>query len=80
LPSEIDFNPIFHHLSRSSWLRSSTFETLLSGTGSMAAAGSPGKNQKSIPQHKQNKNHEHATIQFIYIWKNENLEIVMNIE
>jgi len=41
LPSEIAFNPIFHHLSLSSIVLSSTVDTVFSGTGSIAAAGSP---------------------------------------
>ena len=41
LPAEIAFKPIFHHLSLSSCVLSSNVDTLLSGTGSMAAAGSP---------------------------------------
>lgn len=40
-PSDMAFSPIFHHLSLSSIVRFSTVETLLSGTGSIAAAGSP---------------------------------------
>lgn len=40
-PSEMAFNPIFHHLSLSSIVRFSTVETLLSGIGSIAAAGNP---------------------------------------
>ena len=40
-PSEIAFKPIFHHRSLSSSVRSSTVDTLLSGTGSIAAAGKP---------------------------------------
>ncbi|PON93252.1 hypothetical protein TorRG33x02_108230 [Trema orientale] len=40
-PSEIAFNPIFHHLSLSSSRRSSTVDTLPSGTGSIAAVGRP---------------------------------------
>lgn len=40
-PSDMAFNPIFHHLSLSSIVRFSTVEMLLSGTGSIAAAGSP---------------------------------------
>nr|GMD10349.1 hypothetical protein Iba_chr06eCG5450 [Ipomoea batatas] len=35
------FIPIFHHLSLSSTVRSSTVDTQLSGTGSIAAAGRP---------------------------------------
>lgn len=41
LPSEMAFKPIFHHLSLSSMVLSSTVDTLLSGTGSIAATGSP---------------------------------------
>jgi len=52
LPSEMAFNPIFHHLSRSSWLLSSTVDTLLSGTGSMAAAGSPESNRNLVTRGK----------------------------
>jgi hypothetical protein len=40
-PSEMAFKPIFHHRSLCSSDRSSTVDTLLSGTGSIAAAGSP---------------------------------------
>ena len=40
-PSEMAFNPVFHHLSLSSRVRSSSVDTQLSGTGSIAAAGSP---------------------------------------
>jgi hypothetical protein len=41
LPSEIAFNPIFHHLSLSSIVLSSTVDTVFSGTGSIATTGSP---------------------------------------
>lgn len=42
-PSEIAFKPIFHHLSLCSAVLPSTVDTSLSGTGSIAATGSPNK-------------------------------------
>lgn len=45
LPSAMAFIPIFHHFSLSSIVLSSTVDTQLSGTGSIAAAGSPEKEQ-----------------------------------
>lgn len=52
-PSDIAFNPFFHHLSLCLGVRSSTVDTLLSGTGSIAAVGSP---------ESQIKHHDHHTI------------------
>ena len=61
LPSEIAFNPIFHHLSRSSELLSSIVDTLLSGTGSIAADGSPSKqSQLATRGKKQSLTNNHA--------------------
>lgn len=66
------FNPIFHHLSLSSIVRSSTIDTLLSGTGSIAAAGSP--NHKFSYEQKESYLHMHKQIE------RRNLVTEMNIE
>lgn len=45
-PSEMAFNPLFHHLSLSERVLSSTVETQDSGTGSMPGCGGPLLNEK----------------------------------
>lgn len=47
-PSEMAFSPLFHHLSRSSRVLTSTVETLDSGTGSTAGKNAPNCLQELI--------------------------------